>query len=303
MSASDWVLLGILSVFWGGSFFFNKIAVTELPPMMVALGRVGGGALLLVLIACAMRVALPKRELWGALAVMGLFNSVVPFCLILWSQTHVASGLAAILIATTPLFSVLVAHVVTDDDKLSPGRCVGLAAGIIGVIVMIGPDVLGEVGANVAAQMTLLLGAFLYAASGIYGRRFRPYPPVAIAAGQMVFATILLAPVAVIAERAWTLPAPSAAALASIAGLALLSTALGYIIYFRVLASAGATNLLLVNFLVPVSAILLGVGILGERLEPRHAVGMLIVGAGLAALDGRLARRFASQRSNPAASA
>jgi drug/metabolite transporter (DMT)-like permease len=300
MSASDWTLLCVLSVLWGGSFFFNKIAVAEVPPMTAALGRVGGGALLLLLIARAMGAALPPRHAWGPLALMGLFNSVLPFSLIMWSQQHVASGLASILIATTPLFSVVVAHAVTDDDKLTTGRAVGLVAGLAGVAVMIGPDVLHDLGTSVAAQLALLLGAFFYAASGVYGRRFRPYPPAAIAAGQMVFATLLLAPAAAFVERAWTLPAPSPAALGAIAGLAVLSTALGYIIYFRVLARAGATNLLLVNFLVPVSAILLGVGILGEHLAPRQVAGMLIIGIGLAAIDGRLARWLVSLRSSPA---
>jgi drug/metabolite transporter (DMT)-like permease len=300
MSASDWLLLGVLSALWGGSFFFNKVAVTELPPMTVALGRVGGGALLLVAIARAVGVALPSRVLWGPLAVMGLFNSVLPFSLIIWSQTHVASGLASILIATTPLFSVLVAHVTTEDDRLTAARGVGLAAGIVGVAIMIGPDVLRQLGTDVLAQLTLLFSAFLYAASGIYGRRFRPFPPITIAAGQMIFATLLLAPAALVVERPWTLPPPSAAALGAILGLAALSSALGYIIYFRVLARAGATNLLLVNFLVPVSAILLGVGILGEQLEPRQAAGMLIIGIGLAALDGRLARWFVSLRASAA---
>lgn len=300
MSASDWGLICVLSAFWGGAFFFNTIAVAEVPPMTAALGRVCGGALLLLLIARVMGAAMLPRHTWGPLALMGLLNSVLPFSLVMWSQQYVASGLASILIATTPLFSVVVAHMTTDDDKLTPGRAVGLLAGIIGVAVMIGPEVLHDLGTSVLAQLAVLLGAFLYAASGVYGRRFRAYPPAAVAAGQMVFATILLAPAAAFVERAWRLPAPSPAALAAIAGLAILSTALGYIIYFRVLARAGATNLLLVNFLVPVSAILLGVGILGERLTPRQIAGMLIIGIGLAAIDGRLARWLVSLRSSPA---
>ncbi len=296
MSSSDWLLLGVLSVLWGGSFFFNKVAVTELPPFTVALGRVGGGALLLVLIVRAMGLELPPRRIWGALAVMGLFNNVLPFSLILWSQIYVASGLASILIATTPLFTVLVAHVATGDDKLTTGRAVGLGAGLLGVVVMIGPDALRDLGTDVVAQLVLLLAAVFYAISGVYGRRFRSLPPATIAAGQMMAATLMLAPAALILDRPWTLQMPSAAALGAIVGLALLSTALAYQIYFRVLARAGATNLLLVNFLIPVSAILLGVGILGERLEPRHIAGMLIVGAGLAAIDGRLADYITSLR-------
>lgn len=296
MSASDWVLLSILSAFWGGSFFFNKVAVLEWPPLTVASGRVAGGALLLVMIARALGVRAVPRGLWGSLAAMGLFNSVLPFTLILWSQTHVPSGLASVLIGTTPLFAVLVAHVVTQDDRLSASRVVGVLAGLIGVTVMIGPEVLRDLGADVAAQFTLLLSALLYAASGVYGRRFRGHPPVMIAAGQMVFATLMLVPAALVVDRAWTLPAPSPAALGAIAGLAVLSTALGYLIYFRVLARAGATNLMLVNFLIPVSAILLGVGILGERITPSQIAGMLIIGIGLVAIDGRLARRWLSWR-------
>ena len=288
MSLSDWALLAVLSVLWGCSFFFNKIAVTELPPLTVALGRVGFGALLLIAIARAMGHALPTRAaVWGPLAVMGLFNSVLPFSLMLWSQQYVASGLASILVATTPLFSVVVAHYVTDDDRMTRGRLVGIVAGIAGVAVMMGPDLLADLGRETLAQVTLLLVAVLYATSGVYGRRFRGMPPAVIAAGQMTAATLMLIPAALLFDRPWALPMPSPAALGAVAGLAALSTALGYMIYFRILERAGATNLLLVNFLVPVSAVLLGVAFLAERLELRQVAGMALIAAGLAAIDGR----------------
>ena len=298
MSPSDWGLLCILSALWGGSFFFNKIAVGEVPPVTVACARVGFGAVLLVLIARATGAQAPFRKLWRPLAAMGLLNNVLPFSLILWSQTHVASGLASILIATTPLFSVLIAHLVTDDDKLTAARAFGLAAGLAGVVVMLGPDLLHELGADVLAQLALLLAAFFFAVSGVYGQRFSAYPPAAIAAGQMIAATAMLLPTALFIDQVWTLPAPSPAAVGAIAGLAVLSTALAYLIYFRILACAGATNLMLVNFLVPVSAILLGVGLLGERLAPRQIAGMAIIALGLAAIDGRLARRLGKGRSS-----
>jgi drug/metabolite transporter (DMT)-like permease len=291
MSAAEWLLLLLLSVLWGGSFFFNKVALFELPPLTIVCARVGLGALVLILVAGAMGLRLPRgASAWAALAGMGFLNSVVPFSLIVWSQTHIASGLASILNATTPLFTVIVAHLATADDKLTRGRAVGLISGFAGVVIMIGPDLLRQIGADVVAQLAMLVASLFYAISGVYGRRFAGEPPVTVAAGQMISAALMLLPLMLIVDRPWTLPVPSFAALGSIVALAVFSTALGYLIYFRVLARAGATNLLLVTFLIPVSAILLGVGVLGETLEPRQLAGMLVIGLGLAAIDGRPAR-------------
>jgi drug/metabolite transporter (DMT)-like permease len=290
MSVSDWALLALLSVIWGGAFFFNKVAVTELPPLTVACGRVGLGALLLYAIVKAQGEILPRgAAIWGAFALMGLFNSVLPFTLILFGQQYVASGLASILIAMTPLFTVVVAHLWTDDDKLTRSRLMGLAAGLLGVAVMVGPDLLRDLGTQVTAQVALLVSALMYAVSGVYGRRFRALPVAATAAGQMLASTIIIVPLVLAIDRPWTLPPPSPAAIGAVLGLAGLCTAIGYLIYFRVLARAGATNLLLVNFMIPASAILLGVAFLHETLEPRQIVGMLFIGLGLAAIDGRAA--------------
>jgi len=236
-------------------------------------------------------VALPASlAAWQPLVIMGLLNNAIPFGLILWGQTHIPSGLAAILNATTPLFTVLIAHVVTVDEKLTRARAVGLAIGFTGVVVMIGPDMLRELGANIAAQIACLLAAISYSFAGLYGRRFRGEPPLRIAAGQLVASSVLLAPLALLIDRPWTLPSASMTAWAALMGTALLSTALGYLIYFRVLARAGATNVLLVTFLIPVSAILLGTLILGEQLNPRHIAGMIAIAIGLSAIDGRLWR-------------
>ena len=291
MSATDWLLLIALSILWGGSFFFGKIAVAEFPPLTVAFGRVAIAAAVLVALARATGVALPASlAAWQPLVIMGLLNNAIPFGLILWGQTHIPSGLAAILNATTPLFTVLIAHVVTVDEKLTRARAVGLAIGFTGVVVMIGPDMLRELGANIAAQIACLLAAISYSFAGLYGRRFRGEPPLRIAAGQLVASSVLLAPLALLIDRPWTLPSASMTAWAALMGTALLSTALGYLIYFRVLARAGATNVLLVTFLIPVSAILLGTLILGEQLNPRHIAGMIAIAIGLSAIDGRLWR-------------
>jgi drug/metabolite transporter (DMT)-like permease len=291
MSATDWLLLVTLSVLWGGSFFFTKIALLELPPLTVALGRVAMAAAILIVLARMTGVALPDRmAAWRPYLVMGLLNNAVPFGLIFWGQTHIPSGLAAILNATTPLFTVLVAHWATADEKLTPARLAGVAAGLVGVVVMIGPDMVHEFGTNVLGQFAVLLAAVSYAFAGVFGRRFRGEPPLRVAAGQLAGSTLLLAPVAILIERPWTLPPPDAATIAALVALAALSTALAYLIYFRILARAGATNLSLVTFLIPVSAILLGTLLLGEQLAARRLAGMAAIGLGLAAIDGRLLR-------------
>jgi drug/metabolite transporter (DMT)-like permease len=291
MSATDWLLLIALSLLWGGSFFFGKVAVLELPPLTVAFGRVAIAAAILIVLARATGVALPESaSAWRPFAMMGLLNNAIPFVLILWGQTHIPSGLAAILNATTPLFTVLVAHAATRDERLTPSRLVGVTIGLGGVVVMIGPDLLRDLGADVAAQGACLLAAISYAFAGVYGRRFRGEPPLRVAAGQLAASSVMLAPVALVFDGPWTLTPPSAAAWAALMGTAILSTALGYLIYFRVLARAGATNVLLVTFLIPVSAILLGTLVLHEQLALRHFVGMAAIALGLAAIDGRLWR-------------
>jgi drug/metabolite transporter (DMT)-like permease len=291
MSAADWLLLIGLSLLWGGSFFFAKVAVLELPPVTVALGRVAIAAAILLTLARATGVALPATlAAWRPYALMGLLNNVLPFTLLFWGQTHIPSGLAAILNATTPLFTVLVAHVATADEKLNTARLAGLAAGLAGVVVMIGPDVLRDLGANVLAQLACLLAAISYAFAGVYGRRFRGEPALRVAAGQLTASSIILAlPVALI-DQPWTLPLPSGKAIAALVALAALSTALGYLIFFRILSRAGATNVSLVTFLIPVSAILLGTLVLGEQLAARHFAGMAAIALGLAAIDGRVVK-------------
>ena len=220
---------------------------------------------------------------------MGFLNNVVPFSLIVWGQTHIASGLASILNATTPMFTVLVAHVLTDDEKLTTGRAAGVAIGLAGAVLVIGPATLYGLGTGIVAQLAILGAAVAYAFAGVYGRRFRRIgvPPLVTATGQVTASTAILAPIALFVERPWEIAMPGVEIVGAILGLAFLSTALAYILYFRILATAGATNLLLVTFLIPISAVLLGAVVLGERLDPWHFLGMGAIGLGLAAIDGR----------------
>jgi drug/metabolite transporter (DMT)-like permease len=290
MTRLEWGMLLALSILWGASFFFVGVAIKELPLLTIVALRVGLAALILNAVAVALGMRMPReRGPWLAFLGMGLLNNVAPFCLIVWGQAHIASGLAAILNATTPLATVVVAHVVTDDEKLTGGRLAGVLFGLAGVAVMIGPEALKGLGGDAPAEFAVLLAAISYAFAGVYGRRFARMgvAPLVTATGQVTASTLVLAPITLLIDRPWTLPAPSLATSGAVIGVAALSTALAYVLYFRILATAGATNLLLVTFLIPVSAILLGSFILGERLDPRHFLGMALIGAGLASIDGR----------------
>jgi drug/metabolite transporter (DMT)-like permease len=294
MGAREWAMLIGLSLLWGGSFFFVGVAVREVPPLSLVLARVGIAALALwaVLVVSGARMPVVPG-LWAAFLGMGLLNNALPFALIVWGQQHIASGLAAILNATTPLFTVLVAHLLTADERLTPAKAAGVVMGLLGVAVMLGTALPGGLGVDVAAQLACLAAALSYALAGVFGRRFRRMgvPPLASASGQLTASSLILLPLALAVDRPWALAVPGAASWGAMLGLGLLSTALAYVLYFRILAVAGATNLLLVTFLVPVSAIWLGALVLGERLEARHFGGMALIGAGLGLIDGRLLRR------------
>jgi len=290
MGAVEWALLLVLSLLWGGSFFFSKVALAELPPLLVVLGRVGLAAAALGLYLRARRQAIPRAwPVWAAFFGMGLLNNLIPFSLIFWAQTTIASGLASILNATTPVFAILVAHALTTDEKLTPAKLAGVALGLAGVVVLIGVDALSGFDRALAAMLACLGAALSYGFATVFGRRFKRMeiaPPV-VAFGQVAATTLLMLPLAVLFEAPWRLPLPGPATWGALIGLALLSTALAYVLYFRILSTAGATNLSLVTLLIPVSAILLGSLFLGERLATNHFTGMALIAGGLVAIDGR----------------
>ena len=295
MSPLEWLMLAILGGFWGGTFFFNAIALPELPPLVVILLRVAIATVILWGVVLMSGVSVPRgRDVWIALTVMAFANSALPFFLIAWGQLHIASGLAAILIASSPLYAVVAAHFMTQDEGLTLGKVTGVLAGIVGVVILIGPEFLSGIGTNLLAQLSVIGAAVLYALSAIYARRFarQNVPPLIVATGQMTMATVLLLPVALIVDRPWTLSNPSLEAWGAVLGLAVLSTSVAYLIYFRILATAGAINILLVNFLVPVSALLLGIFVLGEHLALEQVIGMGFIVVGLLLIDGRILSRL-----------
>jgi drug/metabolite transporter (DMT)-like permease len=289
----DWALLTALSLLWGGSFFFVEVALDALPPFTLVLLRVALAAAALHLFLRVSGLGMPAGwRVWAAFFGMGLLNNAIPFTLLVWGQTQISSSLASILNATTPMFTVLVAHAATRDERITGGRLLGVVIGFAGVAVMLGPDALAGLGDDLLAQIACLGAALSYAFAGVFGRRFKRMgvKPVQTAAGQVTASSLLLLPLALLVDRPWALALPGLDVWAAVVGLALLSTALAYILYFRILSTSGATNLLLVTLLIPVTAILLGVMILGERLEPEHLAGMALIALGLAAIDGRPVR-------------
>jgi drug/metabolite transporter (DMT)-like permease len=285
MALRVWLWLLSLSVLWGGSFFFAKVAVGELGPFTVVFARVSLAALALALV-----VPLRRDAPWPTYFAMGFLNNALPFSLIFWGQTAIGSGLASILNATTPLFTLVVAHYLTSDEKIDRTKVAALLIGLLGVVVLIGPSAL--VGSSTLwGQAACLAAALSYAFAGIYGRRFRRMgiAPAEAAAGQLTASTVLILPIMLVIDRPWMVPPPSLTVWLALGALALLSTALAYVLYFRILAAAGATVLLLVTFLIPVPAILLGAMVLGEQFESRHYAGMALIGLGLAIIDGRIA--------------
>ena len=288
-------MLLTLSVLWGGSFFFVGVAVTELPPLTIVMLRVTLAALTLWGIVSVLNVPVPTSAgAWTAFLGMGVLNNVIPFTLIVWGQTQIASGLASILNATTPLFGVIVAGLMLSDERMTALKLIGVLIGFAGVVIMLGPSALSGLGANTLAQMAVLGAALSYAFAGVFGRRFKSMGihPIMTATGQVTASSLILIPLALYVDQPFQLALPSTGAWASMIGLAVLSTALAYILYFRILATAGATNLLLVTLLIPVSAILLGSLVLGETLALIHFIGMALIGIGLTAIDGRLWRRL-----------
>ena len=289
------MLLVLLFVEWGGSFFFHGIALREFLTILIVTARVGLATLALLFLTRMLGQGIQlNRQILKAFFGMSFLNNVVPFSMIVWGQQHIASGVASILNATTPLFTMLIAHWFAKDEKINPRRLLGVLTGVGGVGLMMGLDLMETSGFHQLGQFAILLAAFSYGLAGVYGKRFAQLGilPLVTATGQLCASSIILLPLTLWIDQPWTMAMPSIEGMGSLLGIALLSTALAYVIYFRLLKTAGATNLLLVTLLIPVSAIILGVFFLDETLEPQHFFGMAVISLGLLIMDGRLLQFF-----------
>jgi drug/metabolite transporter (DMT)-like permease len=304
MNRSDWTILVFLALIWGGAFFLIGVAVRHVPPLTYVWLRltIGAAGLWTYMLIRGEPVHLPK-QVWGSILLLALLNNALPFTLFGWSQTHIASGLASILNATTPIWGVVVAHFLTDDERMSPRKLAGVLLGFGGVAVMIGPSLLSDLGTSALAELTCVAAALSYALAAVWARRFRRLgvSPFSVTTGQLTAGAIVMLPMSLFVDKPWTHAIPPVSALAAITALALLCTALGYVLYFRLIDHAGATNALLVTLLVPPVAILLGGLFLGETLAPQDFAGLALIALGLAAIDGRVLNGLSRPRLRPAA--
>jgi drug/metabolite transporter (DMT)-like permease len=288
IDARDWSLLAVLSVLWGGSFFFNGAALRELPPLTLVLLRVALGAAILLPLLRMQGIGLPKGMAgWKPFVAIGLLNNVIPFSLIVLGQTYIPSGLASILNATTPLFTVMV-MAAAGEEALQMRRVAGMALGLLGVIILRGWGIDTRPGQGLGILLCLG-GAFSYGFAALAARRMlRDSPPLGTATFQLMASTVMMAIVAGVVEQPWRLPMPGVATWLAVLGLAGLSTALAYIVFFQILRRSGATNVMLVTLLIPVTAILLGSLVLGEPIAAREIAGAIVIGSALLVIDGRI---------------
>ena len=291
MSAADWGVIMLLSLLWGGAFFMIELGLRGFPPITLVFLRMALAVPPMLLILKVMGHRLPgDLKSWRQLFILGTINAALPFILFFWGQTQIDSGLASILNATTPLWGVVTAHFLTRDEKATPARVVGVFLGLAGITVMVGTDALGGMSGNVLAQIACLAATFFYALAAVYARTLSQstLTPLVVATGQVITAALIMLPIMLAVDQPWTLPTPGWDAWAGAIGLAVPSTAIAYVFYFRLIDKAGASNAMLVAFIMPVIAVVLGVAALGETIEPKEAAGAVLIALGLLAIDGRI---------------
>ncbi len=293
MDLNSTIMLLLLAAVWGGSFFFAEIALREVPPLTITLHRVFWAVPILALIVRLRKIIVPRsNRVWGAYLVMGALNNAIPFSLIFWGQTQIESGLASILNGTTAMFGAVVAGLLLVDEPLTIKRIVGAGLGIVGVAFIMGPDVLTGFNPSNLAQLAVIGGALSYAFASVWGKTtLAGQPPLMNALGMLLGSTVLMIPIVFVVDGPPQL-ALWADVWGALLGVAVLSTALAYFLYFAILEKAGAANLMLVTLLIPPFAIGLGVLFLDERMAPEAWIGFAIIALGFAVTDGRLFSRF-----------
>ena len=289
MDLKSFLMLLMLAAVWGGSFFFAEVALQELPPLTITFHRVLWAIPILWVIVWTKGIKAPRSlRVWGAYLVMGALNNAIPFSLIFWGQTQIDSGLASILNATTAMITAVVAGLLLADEPLTPQKLLGAALGLAGVAFIMGPEAVTSFDPGNLAQLAILGAAVSYAFAGVWGKtKLSDQPPLMNALGMLIGTTILMIPVVLLIDGVPSMDL-SASVWGALLGVAVLSTALGYVLYFAILAQAGAANLLLVTLLIPPFAIGLGVLLLGEQMMAEAWIGFGIIALGFAVTDGRL---------------
>jgi drug/metabolite transporter (DMT)-like permease len=279
--------LALLALFWGSSYLFVKIAVGTIPPLTLIAVRVSIAALLLCAVVRWRGASLPRDgRMWGALLVQGMLNSILPWTLLAWGQQYVASGLAGVLNSTSPIFAFFITLLWTRHEDAGGLKLLGALLGLGGVVLILGVEVLGGLGQQVAAQLAIVTGAVLYAVAAIYGKRFHGVHPAATAAGTMIWAAAVLVPLSLAVDRPWTL-APSAEAIAATLALSIFSTAGALLIYFRLVRTLGSLGVTSQSYLRSGVSVLLGMLVLGEAFTWTVGVGLVAVIVSVVLINGR----------------
>jgi drug/metabolite transporter (DMT)-like permease len=297
LDSTSWAMIGAMSLLWGSAFLLIEIGLRTIAPNTLVFLRMAIAAPFMLLFLAFMKEKMPRDwRSWQQLFVLGALNAAFPFILFFWGQQYLESGYASILNATTPLWGVVIAHFLTDDEKATPARIAGVFLGLAGIIVMIGPDAMGGISNSLLAQIACLVSTLFYGYAAIYGRRLgqSTMTPMVVATGQVITAALIMLPVMLWFDRPWERPLPSADSMLAALALGIPATAIAYIFYFKTIDRAGATNAMLVAFIMPVIAVMLGIAFLGEVLTGGQIAGALLIAVGLVAIDGRLLARRAS---------
>ena len=288
MKLKNFLWLLFLASLWGPSFLFIKIAVAEIPPLTLAAGRVGVAALLLYLILRMQRYNLPQfGPVWKHFAFMGLVHNALPFTLFNWGEQYIDSSLAAILNGTTPLFTIVLAHFLVEDDSLTPSKLVGAIIGFSGLTLLVAPSLLGGMSATGWGLIAVLVAALCYGLAVVYSRlHLRGLPPLVASTAQLTLATLYMLPLAFLVEQPLSLPVPSLTALGAVLFLAVFGTALAFVVYYRLIERTNASYVSMVTYLIPVFGVILGIIVLNEQLTWNAYVGCALILGGVMIVNG-----------------
>ncbi len=290
MKLKNFLLLILLAALWGPSFLFIKVAVAEIPPLTLVLGRVALAAVLLTVFLLAQGKSLPRsRTVWRHLAVMGLVHNAIPFVLFSWGEQYIDSALASILNGTVPLFTIVLAHYFVADDRLTPAKLVGVLIGFAGLLLLITPSFVDGLQGTTSGLVAVTLACLLYGVAIVYSRNnLRGLPPLVAPAGQMIMATIYLLPLSLLVERPFSLPPLSLQALGSMLALGVFGTAVAFVVYYRLLETAPASYVSMTTYVIPVFGVILGVLVLNEQLTWHAYAGFALILLGVMIVNGLL---------------
>lgn len=294
MSAKSWLYLLVLSIFWAGSFIANKIALTHYDTMTIVAFRVTGGTLALMPFLLIMKERLPRGKIiWVWLVMTGIFNNITPFLLIVWGQQYIDAGLASVINAITPVMTVVIAHFLTDDEKITSQKIIGVSLGFAGIVILFNPQEIDMGGMAFLGQLALLASSLAYALSVIFLRKIFALgvSPVQGAFGQLAASSVIMLPAALIVDGFYRLPMPPFDVVLALLTLTVLCSAVAYILYFSLTREAGATNASLVTVTIPPFAILMGVVLFGETIDTAEITGMVIITIGLLVTNGLIFRK------------